>query len=252
MTKPIAVQLYSLRDALAVDFESTVRKVAEIGYTGVETAGFPGTTPERAAALFQSLGLSVPSAHSPLPLGDQRQEVLDTMAAIGAQYLVLPFLPREDFQNQDTIKAHCERINEANAVLRAAGLTLLYHNHWWEYEQVDGWYPYQVMLEHLEPSVGFEVDTYWVQTAGVPAVEIVRELGDRVPLLHIKDGPLDTNAAMLAVGDGKMDFAPIVQAADAAEWLVVELDRCDTDMLAAVDKSFHYLTTKGWGHGKQG
>ncbi len=75
MTKPIAVQLYSLREALATDFDGTIRRVADIGYAGVETAGFAGTTPQHAAELFRSLGLTVPSAHSPLPLGDKRSEV---------------------------------------------------------------------------------------------------------------------------------------------------------------------------------
>jgi sugar phosphate isomerase/epimerase len=250
--KPIGVQLYSLREALAADFEGTVRQVAAMGYAGVETAGFPGTTPEKAAALFRSLGLSVPSAHIPLPLGDKQQEVLDTMAALGARWLVLAYLPPEDFATIDSIKAQCGRINEANEVARAAGLTLVYHNHWWEYQPVDGWYPYQVMAQHLDPTVKFEIDTYWVQTAGKSAVDVVRELDDRVPLLHLKDGPLDTKASMVAVGEGRMDFEPIVQAADSAEWLIVELDRCDTDMLTAVNKSFQFISQKGWGHGKQG
>src|SRR5690606_26250251 len=123
MTKPVGLQLYSVRDALAADFDGVIRRVAEMGYAGVETAGFPGTTVEHAAALFRSLGLSVPSAHIPLPLGDKQQEVLDTMAALDAHYLVLPYLPPEEFATVAKIKSPCERINEANAVARGAGLT---------------------------------------------------------------------------------------------------------------------------------
>jgi sugar phosphate isomerase/epimerase len=252
MVKPLAVQLYSLREALAADFDTVVRRVAEIGYAGVETAGFPGTTAAHAAELFKSLGLSVSSAHSPLPLGDKREEVLDTMALLDAKYLVCAYLPPEEFTSLDKIKAQCERLNEASAVASGAGLTLVYHNHWWEYGAVDGWYPYQVMVENLDPAIKFEIDTYWAQTAGRDAAAVVSELGDRVPLLHIKDGPLDTKASMVAAGQGKMNFEPIINAASAAEWLVVELDRCDTDMLTAVADSYHYLTQKGFGRGKQG
>jgi len=252
MVKPVGIQLYSLREALVADFDSVVRRVAEIGYAGVETAGFPGTTPAHAADLFRSLGLTVSSAHSPMPLGDKRGEVLDTMALLGAKYLVCAFLPPEEFTSVDKIKAQCDRLNEAAAVANGAGLTLVYHNHWWEYQPVDGWYPYQVMVENLDPSVKFEIDTYWAQTAGRNAVSVVQELGSRAPLLHVKDGPLDTKASMVAVGEGKMDFEPIISAADSAEWLIVELDRCDTDMLTAVENSYRYLTEKGWGRGKQG
>jgi sugar phosphate isomerase/epimerase len=89
MPAPIALQLYSLRELLAADYAAGVRKAAEIGYAGVETAGFPGTTPQAAAQLFQELGLTVCSAHSPLPLGDKQAEVLDTMAALGCSRLPL-------------------------------------------------------------------------------------------------------------------------------------------------------------------
>jgi sugar phosphate isomerase/epimerase len=251
MLKPIAVQLYSVRDALATDFEGIIRHLAAMGYAGVETAGFAGTTPQAAAALFQSLGLQVPSAHSPLPLGDTKNEVLDTLALLGCKYLVCAYIPPEEFKTVDQIKASCDRLNEANAVAQAAGYTLVYHNHWWEYQQLDGQYPYQIMAQQLDPSVGFEIDTYWVKTGGRDPVAVIEELGARVPLLHIKDGPATTDAPMVAVGEGIMEFSPIIEAADAAEWLIVELDRCATDMMEAVGKSFEFLAQKGLGRGKE-
>jgi sugar phosphate isomerase/epimerase len=76
MPAPIALQLYTLREAAAADYEATVRKVAEIGYVGVEPAGFPGTTVEAGKKLFDELGLQVCSAHLPLPVGDKLQESL--------------------------------------------------------------------------------------------------------------------------------------------------------------------------------
>jgi len=80
----------------------------------------------------------------------------------------------------------------------------------------------------------------------------VSELGARVPLLHIKDGPLDKDAPMVAVGQGKMEFEPIIRAgAEAVQWLIVELDRCATDMLEAVAQSYDYLTNRGLARGKQ-
>lgn len=250
MSAPIAVQLYSLRDELAKDFTGTIRKVADMGYAGVETAGFNGSTLEEAAKLFADLGLKVSSAHGPLPLGDDQNKVLDTMAALGAKYMVLPYLPAEDFTTADRIKANCERINEADAIARANGLTLLYHNHWWEFrEQVDGKPAFETMLAHLAPSVGFEIDTYWTQTGGTEVVPLLKKLGATVPLLHIKDGSTDENQSMVAVGEGVMDWASIIPASHA-EWLIVELDRCATDMTQAVAKSFTFLNSKGYGHGR--
>lgn len=241
MPKPIGVQLYSVREALAQDFAGVVRQIAAFGYQGVEPAGFPGTTPQAAAQLFQSLGLQVPSAHSPLPLGEQRDEVLATMRLLGCKYLVCAYQPAEEYKTVASTITVCKRLNEASAIARDNGLTLLYHNHWWEYQPLGDTYPYKVMLDYLDPAVGFEIDTYWVKTGGLDPAAVITELGARVPLLHIKDGPAVTEQPMVAVGEGTMDFAPILAAGQAAEWLIVELDRCATDMLTAVETSYRNL-----------
>ena len=252
MSVPIGVQLYSLRDSLAVDFEGVIRKVAAQGYAGVESANaaFVSTTPKAAAQLFQELGLQVPSAHIALPLGDKKNEVLDTMHLFGSKNIVCPYIPAEEFTTESSIKAHCEELNQADVVARENGMTLSYHNHWWEYrQQVNGRPAYKTMLENLAPTVNFEVDTYWVQTGGFNVVDVLHEYGDRAPLLHIKDGSTDEKDSMVAVGDGVMDWSSIIPASKA-KWLIVELDRCATDMLEAVGRSYTYLTSKGYAHGK--
>jgi len=69
-------------------------------------------------------------------------------------------------------------------------------------------------------------------------------------LLHIKDGPCVKNQPMTAVGAGKVDIAGVAQAsAKTAEWMIVELDSCATDMLTAVKESHDYLVTKGFARG---
>lgn len=251
MAKPIALQLYTLRDAMAADFEGTVRKVADIGYIGVETAGFGSLSPQQAMEIFTRYGLYIAAAHIDLPLGDKRQQVLDTMATLGAKYIVKAWLPEGEFETKDQIRRHCETLNEANAVARAAGYTLVYHNHWWEYTPHGDWVPAQVMLDYLEPTVAFEIDTYWVKVGGGEPVQVIQQLGDRVPLLHIKDGPATSpQEPMLAAGEGAMSFRPIVEAGEgSAEWMIVELDRCATDMMEAVTKSYHYLTSEGLARG---
>ena len=188
MPLPIALQLYSVRESANEDFEAAVRKVAAMGYTGVEPAGFPGSTPEAAGKLFKELGLAVPSAHTALPLGDKKNEILDAMQAIGCPRIISGKGPA-DFDTPDKIKATCELFNQANAVVCENGMAFGIHNHWWEYTQVEGRYVYEVMLEHLDPAIFFEIDTYWVNTAGVNSVDVVKKLSARVPLLHIKDGP---------------------------------------------------------------
>lgn len=252
MTTPIALQLYTIRDLLAQDFEGTIRRVADMGYMGVETANMFGESPASAARLFGELGLTVTSAHSALPLGDNKQEVIDTMGALNCKRLVVPSQPPDKFKSLDGIMSICDSLNEGAAVARAHGLQVGYHNHWFEYEPLENLIPIDVMLEQLDPDVFLEVDVYWVQTAGQNPVEVVRRLGSRAPLLHVKDGPCQIEAPMTALGEGVVDIPGVVAAgAGLTEWLVVELDRCATDMMEAVRRSYRYLIGKGLGRGNE-
>jgi sugar phosphate isomerase/epimerase len=252
MALPIGLQLYTLREELAKDFTGVMQKVAEAGYVGVEAANaiFGSTSVQDAAKLFHNLGLSVPGAHSDLPIGDKKNAVLDAMATLGVKYIIAPYMPPEQFKSSDSIKQICDKLNEASANARPQGFTICYHNHWWEMEAVDGRPGYQVMLDCLDPSVGLEIDTYWVQTGGQDIVSVLSGLGNRVPLLHIKDGPCTREAPMTAVGEGIIDWHKVIAAGKSAEWLIVELDRCATDMVEAVVKSINYLKKEGLGRGK--
>jgi sugar phosphate isomerase/epimerase len=251
MAAPVALQLYSVRKVAETEgYLNTVKKVAAMGYAGVEPAGFPGSNAAEAAKLYTDLGLAVPSAHVPIPLGDKKNEVIDTMNTIGSKRAISGFGPKE-FATLDLTKAACDKFNEAYENCQAAGLEFGIHNHWWEYQPVEGQMCYKVMLQHLNPAIFFEVDTYWVKTAGCNPADIVKEYGKRAPLLHIKDGPAVQKQPMTAVGDGVMDFPSIVSAGGGnIEWLVVELDECATDMMQAVEKSVKYLVQKGLGRGK--
>lgn len=250
MSRPLALQLYTVREHLGQDFAGTVRRVAEIGFAGVEPAGFPGSTAADAAALFRSLGLAVPSAHLPLPVGARRDESLDAAEALGTARLISGLGP-EHFTSFEAIERSCDTFNEASANAQARGLTFGIHNHWWEFQPVAGRFPYQLMLERLDPAIFFEIDVYWVQTAGLDPIAVVQEFGSRAPLLHIKDGPAVRDVPQVAVGQGTLAMPSII-GASAAEWLVAELDACATDMFEAVAASYRYLLDAGLAHGREG
>jgi sugar phosphate isomerase/epimerase len=249
MTLPIGVQLYSVRENAGADYAGTIRKIAEMGYAGVEPAGYPGTDVQAAAKLFKELGLEVPSVHTGMPMGESKDRVLAEMAELGCTRIVTGKGP-DDFKTVDKIKETCDLFNSAATAATTAGLSFGIHNHDWEYKEVDGKLVIDYMEELLAPEVFYEIDTYWVTVAGQNAPEIIARLGERVQLLHIKDGPGVREKAMLAAGDGIMDFPSIVAAAKSAKYLIVELDRCDTDMMEAVARSFNYLKDAGLGHGK--
>jgi sugar phosphate isomerase/epimerase len=242
MTREIALQLYTIREVMAkTSFEQAVRSVSEMGYTAVETAGFPGTTAQEAARLFAELGLRVTSAHVPLPLGDKKQEVLETIEALGRPAIVCTQIGPDDVKTLDTVKQLCERLNEGNLTAKSSGMEFGIHNHWWEFGALGGRLIHHIMLDLLAPDIFLEVDTYWIKVAGQNPAQIVSALGARAPMLHMKDGPATKEDPMTALGEGVMDFREIRAAAIPEAIEIVELDRCGTDILTAVKKSREFL-----------
>jgi sugar phosphate isomerase/epimerase len=243
MPDKIGLQMYSVRDVVAQEgYEQVVRKVAAMGYKAVEPAGFPGTTAAAAAMLFKDLGLTVAAAHVGLPLGDRKNQILEQLDALGKPPLLCTQIGHNDVMTMDTIKDLCDRLNQGYEVARAAGLDFGIHNHDHEFGYLNGKLIHEIMLSLLNPNIFFEIDTYWVQVAGCDPAEIVRNLGPRARMLHVKDGPGTHEAAMTAVGDGIMDFPTIFQAAgDNAKWWIVEMDSCDTDVMVAAKKSYDFL-----------
>jgi sugar phosphate isomerase/epimerase len=103
------------------------------------------------------------------------------------------------------------------------------------------------------PEVVAEVDIYWATVAGADPADLVRRLGERVRLLHVKDGPADPaarDAPQVAVGTGRVDVAGAIAAGDAVAWHVVELDACATDMLEAIRSSLRFLVERGFSRGR--
>ena len=122
-------------------------------------------------------------------------------------------------------------------------MTLGYHNHFWELPaDPDGRPALLHLFEHLAPTVFAEVDIYWAQVGGVDPAELVAELGERAGLLHVKDGPADDRAEPDGRRRRRRDrHSRRARRGPTATWHIVELDRCDTDMFDAVERSYDYL-----------
>ena len=248
---PISVQLYSLREEAKKDFPAVLKAVADMGYIGVEPAGLQGMKPEEVRKILDDLGLIASSTHGPFPNADNVNELVDTAKTLGYTRHIAGVSP-DDCATLDSTLEAAKRVQAATELFEGTGITFGLHNHWWEFDKdFEGKLPMDVILENASGAFA-EVDTYWVAVGGANAAEVVKKLGARAPLLHIKDGPMNREEAMTAVGAGGMDWASVIGAAEGtAEWLVVELDKCDTDMATAVAESYTYLTSNGFAEGRR-
>ncbi len=246
----IGFQLYTVRDAINVDAAAALGRVADMGYTAVETAFWPeGMTLTQARNLLDDTGLTVFAVHVEIPEGAQRAAVLEAAEAYDCDRMVWHGWPEDErYQTMDGIRELADIYNEAYAFCEANGLQFGLHNHWWEFEpNEDGALPYYEILPLLEPGIFFEIDTYWAKVAGLDPAKVVGDWGARAPLLHIKDATtLSTEGPMVAAGSGLQDFPAIAAAGRGhTEWMIVEMDDCETDMFEAAAQSFAYLTENG-------
>lgn len=262
MIPHITVQLYSVRDLAKQDYAGTIRAIAEVGFGHVEPAGYPGGSAKEAARLFQDLGLKAPSAHIGLPIGDKKNAIIEEALLMGHQYLITGCPPKfqENYASLDKVKAMAELYCEAAANLAPHGLRVGYHNHDWDLAVVEGRRAYQVFLENTPDTVIYEADVFWVARAGLDPAAFIREIGARGKVLHFKDGIVANKAAFKeaetesgkimvsdaipfrAAGTGQVDLIAASQAVRHAEYLAVELDSFEGDMMQAVRESYRYLT----------
>lgn len=269
MKPQITVQLYSVRDLACQDYAGTISALAEIGFGCVEPAGYPGTTAKEAARLFNDLGLRCPTAHTRLPVGENKQAIVEEALLMGHNYLITGCPPgfRENFVSLDRVKAMAERYCEAADTLAPHGLSIGYHNHDWDLAIVEGRRAYEVFLENTPETVLFEADVFWVARAGLDPAAFVRELGPRGKVLHFKDGIVSDAATFRAArtesgdvmisdavpfrpaGQGQVDLTAASKAARYAEYLAVELDSFAGDMLQAIGESYRYLAGRGIARG---
>ena len=249
--KPIALQLYSVREAAKEDLLGTMKKVAEFGYAGVE--GLGGMEPEERKRILDDLGLRTSSIHWSLATEENIQEIVDVAGLLGVNVVVGGWRTREDWDSVDGIRRIADGLQKSAELLKGHGLVQAYHNHWWEMQDFDGTLGLEIYLENA-PDANSELDVYWAANFGavdVPA--LVAKWKARCPLLHIKDGPLVRDEPHTAVGSGKMDIPAVIAAADenVLKWNIVELDQCGTDMTEAVRESYKYLVGEGLARGNK-
>ena len=239
---PIALQMYTVRDYTAKDFGGTLAKVAEIGYEAVELAGDGGLPAAEMKKLLDDNGLKCIGSHTGFEqLEADPQPAIDYNLTIGNPYVVIPWLGEQYRGDADGWKAMGSRFAAIGEKVKAAGLTLCYHNHDFEFKvEEDGVPGLDLLYANADPSLlQVELDTFWVKAGGKNPADYVTKYADRAPLIHIKDMKAE-KVDFTEVGTGIMDFPAIFEAGKngiVKAW-IVEQDRCDRDPMESIAISY--------------
>ena len=241
----IALQVYTVRDAAEADFAGTMRKVKEMGYDGVELAGTYGMTVVEMKKILDEIGLELVSAHVGLDLIAQ-DAILADYAAAGIKFMASPWFTGP--KTAEELESAIAQIREGCERCKAHGIQLLYHNHDFEFEKIDGEYVLDSYYARIPADLlQTELDVCWVNVGGEKPPVYVRKYTGRAPIVHLKDfaGQKAENMYGLIgaggserkedpsskfefrpVGYGNQDVPSIVAAAEdaGAQWLVVEQD----------------------------
>jgi len=245
----IALQLYSVRDYIEKDFRLTLEKVKAMGYQCVEFAGLYGHKPAELREMLTAIGLEPISAHVAIPelLADP-VGVISAYKEIGCPFISIPWLDepnRPGNEGWEKTKANIASIAEE---CKKHGITLLYHNHEFEFvkDKDTGEYALDQLFREI-PALETQIDTCWVRVAGEDPAAYVRKYKGRAPIVHLKDYILEgekpehlyeligvdseessggSKFELRPLGYGEQDILSLIDASvyAGAKWVVVEQD----------------------------
>ena len=257
-TPTISVQLYSVYEEWSKDQDTTLARLATIGYTTVEAFDFVQRPDEVAAALTRH-GLRAGTGHA-LFLSDSNEQLtvlpleqtLESAAKLGVEYVIDPFVHPDRWRTREEIQRTADRMNRAAEAAQRYGMGVAYHNHGHELAiRVEDRPALELFAELVDPAVGFEVDLYWAAAGGVDPVELVSTLGDRVVAVHVKDGAAGADPLALVVPDGQtaagrgdVPLTAALEAVTALKYAIVEFDRYP-DIFEGVESSYAFLSERG-------
>jgi len=253
----IGLQLYSLRNQLTADVPGTLAEIKSWGITNVELAGTYNLTPEQFKAQLAAQGLNAFSGHFPYDrLRDDVEGVARDAQTLGLKYVGCAWIPHDDGRpfDEKTLREAIAVFNAAGEALAKHGLSFFYHVHGYEFQPCPDGTLFDVLMRETNPKfVNFQMDVFWIVHPGQDPVTLLKKYGKRWQLMHVKGmrdstptGLLTGHSAVtndVALGTGKIDYPPILQAARKAgvKWYVIEDESPSSEQ--QIPRSYHYLET---------
>ncbi|UOQ43602.1 sugar phosphate isomerase/epimerase [Halobacillus salinarum] len=233
----MGLQLYSIKEEVEQDFLGTISKVADLGYEGVQFAGFFETPAEELRTLLDQKSIEPAGAHISIDLlrGAQLQETLEYNREINNSLIICPFLPENMRQNAEDYKNVADLLNNIGERCNKAGFTFAYHNHAFEFEPQGASTGFEIIWNNTDPEyVKMELDCFWALYAGHDPNELIQTYGDRIISLHIKDITKKGNQQISTeIGQGNLDIAEIINTSknNEVEWMIVEQEHYEMDQM---------------------
>lgn len=246
----IGVQMYMLRTQMKADPEGTLARVAELGYNEIEWWGDWGRTPQQYRAALDANKLRSPAMH--IDARELAKEklgaTLERAATMGHRSLLVAWTPPDLRKDADGWKRVAETLNEAGAAGNAAGIRTGYHNHDFEFARYGDRTGFEILIGETDPRyVDIELDCYWALKAGYAPLVVLRQQKDRVTYLHLKDSAGPPSHAQRDIGNGVIDWKPLLAYAASQRVTSVFVEQDDpADAWASARAGREHLRTLGY------
>lgn len=235
----ISIQLWSVQEAMKDNYMGTLEKIAEMGYSGVEFAGFGGFSAEQIKEKLDQTGLKPSGAHVPIEeLRSNIDSVIEYHKKIGNRNIICP---GAGFESRAEAEALREEFLGFNEKLSENGMIFAYHNHAHEIVDFDGECALDIMLG--DERLNYELDTFWTEYAKADTVRYLKKIGKRCPFVHLKD--MNEKNESTIYGTGILNNKEIIKAAREycnPQWFVIEWEAFGScDCLYAASESYKNL-----------
>jgi sugar phosphate isomerase/epimerase len=234
-----SIQLYSVRDIINNDFPGTLKKLAEMGYTGVEFAGYGGLSAPEMKDVLTANGLKPVGAHIGIEgLTERLDEEIAYHKVLGTEYIICPFYDMKT--GEDALKL-AEILKPVVVKCGDSGIKFAYHNHAHEFDKDGGEYLLDILFKNLPPEAAMELDIFWAVYAGVEPLACMEKHRDRLKLLHIKQ--IDNEKKCVDLDQGVIDFRKIITKAKTlgVEHFILEQEEYAVSSIVSVKNDIDYI-----------
>jgi len=243
---PIALQLYSVREDCAKDFLGTIKAVSEMGYEGVEFAGYYNKDAKELKKIMDDFGLKVAGTHIGINtlLGDELKKTVEFNSILGNKFLIIPGLPPEYIGSKSAWLNTAKIISEIAKELKLYNMYVGYHNHDIEFKPLEGEVPWDVFFGAADKDVVMQLDIGNAIYGGANPVEILKRYPGRARTVHIKEYPFTAPA----VGEGEVSWNEIFELCETignTEWYIVEYETPGRPPLESVRRCIENLKRMG-------
>ena len=219
---PVALQLYSIRDMIEDDIPGRLKELADMGYEGVEFAGYYGKQPAELRKMLDDCGLKCAGAHTGLDTlaPDQFDATVAMNKVLGHDLMIVP-----SGLCGDDMPASIAQAMDVYERCKAAGMRTGFHNHKGEFELVDGKTKLDHLFENTPDDFLVQCDIGWAAAAGADVPAFLRKYAGRLDTVHVKEYNADDPTA--PVGEGIVDWPStfeILEKETVCKWYVVELE----------------------------